>query len=336
MDRLLEMPGVSVDALGQQGNLIHYIIKFGTDRTGAHPDDESLARRFLSMGVGHANNEKGAALAATALEAKATELTLKACAHPRKNNRGDDTTDGDGLTQVPAEVLAMPWLLKLDLSENTIFALPPSFFDALPALQELDLSDNCLTRLSPTIRKLTQLRVLKLYGNRLRELPVEMGELGALHELGLEGTNEDGYRRYNPIISPPPEVEGSKHKPTFTETDADVASRVLAFLRELALGTVENREVKVPVVGRSEVGKTSLINAMTEGESRLVRVGDRTVGVEQRMYEIKAEVEVEAAAAAAATVAGSATTTAMAKKKITLQLRIFDFAGQREYYLVSQ
>ena len=108
---------------------------------------------------------------------------------------------------------------------------------------------------------------------------------------------------------------------------SETASRVLAYLRELALGTVENREVKVPVVGRSEVGKTSLINAMTEGESRLVRVGDRTVGVEQRMYEIKAEVEVEA---------GSATTTAMVKKEITLQLRIFDFAGQREYYLVSQ
>ena len=155
-----------------------------------------------------------------------------------------------------------------------------------------------------------------------------------LKELGLEG--KDMYRRpvSNPIISPPPEVwkkkyEGSKYKPKFTETDADVASRVLAFLRELALGTVENREVKVPVVGRSEVGKTSLINAMTEGESRLVRVGDRTVGVEQRMYEIKAEVEVEAAAAG--TEVG-----AVVKKEITLQLRIFDFAGQREYYLVSQ
>ena len=136
---------------------------------------------------------------------------------------------------------------------------------------------------------------------------------------------------------------GEEWNAKFTETDADVASRVLAYLRELALGTVENREVKVPVVGRSEVGKTSLINAMTEGESRLVRVGDRTVGVEQRMYEIKAEVEVEAAAAgteaavaAAATVVGPATTAAMVKKEITLQLRIFDFAGQREYYLVSQ
>ena len=70
------------------------------------PEDEALARRFLAMGVGHANNEKGAALAATALEAKATELTLKDCAHPRKR-RGRDTTEGDGLTQVPAEVLAM-------------------------------------------------------------------------------------------------------------------------------------------------------------------------------------------------------------------------------------
>ena len=178
--------------------------------------------------------------------------------------------------------------------------------------------------------------------------------LNEVVELGLEGEGKDFFGRTvqvsNPIISPPPEVwkkkyEGSGRNKKFTETDADVASRVLAFLRELALGTVENREVKVPVVGRSEVGKTSLINAMTEGESRLVRVGDRTVGVEQRMYEIKAEVEVEAAAAgteagavaaAVAAEAGSATTTAMVKKEITLQLRIFDFAGQREYYLVSQ
>ena len=37
--------------------VINYLIKQGTDTTGAHPDDESLARRFLSMGVGHANNE---------------------------------------------------------------------------------------------------------------------------------------------------------------------------------------------------------------------------------------------------------------------------------------
>ena len=58
-----------------------------------------------------------------------------------------------------------------------------------------------------------------------------------------------------------------------------------------------------------------MINAMLEGVARLMRVGDRTVGVEQRDWAL--EVKVEAAS-------GSTETR-------LLELRIFDFAGQAEY-----
>ena len=79
------------------------------------------------------------------------------------------------------------------------------------------------------------------------------------------------------------------------ETDADVTSRVLAYLRELARGTVENREVKLPVLGRSEVGKTSLMNRYAAGTftgrykatigadflSKSVTVTDPTTGLDR-------------------------------------------------------
>ena len=47
-------------------------------------------------------------------------------------------------------------------------------------------------------------------------------------------------------------------------------------------GRVTNTDLKVLVVGLSEAGKTSLINAVVAGGSHLVRRGDRTVGIEQK------------------------------------------------------
>ena len=67
----------------------------------------------------------------------------------------------------------------------------------------------------------------------------------------------------------------------------------------------------------SDIGKTSLINALTEGGgvSRLVREGDRTVEVEHRVPGLEVEMD---------------------GKAVTLQLYIFDFAGQREYCLTHR
>ena len=52
-------------------------------------------------------------------------------------------------------------------------------------------------------------------------------------------------------------------------------------------GTVENTQLKMMVLGRSEAGKTSMINALVAGTSRLTRVDDRTLGIDQHMLEMR-------------------------------------------------
>lgn len=54
-------------------------------------------------------------------------------------------------------------------------------------------------------------------------------------------------------------------------------------------GTRANTDLKVLVLGLSEAGKTSLINGILDGHSRLMRRGDRTVGIEQRTWSFPRE-----------------------------------------------
>ena len=64
----------------------------------------------------------------------------------------------------------------------------------------------------------------------------------------------------------------------------------LAFLRAAASsGTVDNDQLKMMVLGRSEAGKTSMINALVQNSSRLTRVGDRTVGIDQHILNMDLE-----------------------------------------------
>jgi GTPase SAR1 family protein len=274
------------------GNIINYLIKMNTESAGVHPQEKELAVRLVGMGVGRENNEKAKAAARKAAGIKTTELMLQAVGSKWDATKGYQMT-GDGMTQIPAEVITSKFgtsLVRLDLSNNTIVDLPSSLFE-LANLAVLNLSSNCLTHLSPSVRKLTKLTRLVLSGNRLTELPVEMGDLNSLEYLELGNSLEylelgPSSRREgvsgNPIVNPPPEIwmpriheEGEGEHTT---------RRVLGFLKELEQGSVENWELKLPVVGLSEVGKTSLINAIVESKSRLVRVGDRTVGVEQRVW----------------------------------------------------
>ena len=69
-----------------------------------------------------------------------------------------------------------------------------------------------------------------------------------------------------------------------------------------------NTDLKVLVLGLSEAGKTSLINGLTEATARLMRRGDRTVGIETRTHSFPRP------------------------DKPEVNLLIHDFAGQQEYY----
>jgi ribosome biogenesis GTPase A len=137
-----------------------------------------------------------------------------------------------------------------------------------------------------------QLLDLDVAENLVETLPASLLQLRNLRVLWCDE---------NPISSPPLEVvQGENGK-------SDLKKLMGYFKAAVSSGTIENLSLKVMVLGRSEVGKTSLVNAMVERVSRLTRVGDRTVGIEQRNW------------------------TVLLQNGKRLVLKVLDFAGQDEY-----
>jgi len=198
-----------------------------------------------------------------------------------------------GLTSLPPEIGQLSALTMLDLSGNQFSALPPeivqltaltalfinnnqlsvlpSEIGQLTALTTLYLDNNRLSALPPEIGKLTALTPLDLSGNRLSALPPEIDQLTALTELYLHG---------NPGLDLPAEVLG----PELQERSATIPPAKPADILAYYFAQKEGKrrplnEVKVLVVGESEVGKTSLIRQL-RGQSHNPKE-DKTHGIER-------------------------------------------------------
>ena len=91
-----------------------------------------------------------------------------------------------GLTELPQSIFEAP-ITILQLAGNAFQALPPQLASC-PSLTDLGLDSNELRDLHPeTLSCLSTLRALSLTGNKLTEVPPEIGKLGALTLLALGG-----------------------------------------------------------------------------------------------------------------------------------------------------
>jgi internalin A len=136
----------------------------------------------------------------------------------------------------------------------------------LAALREqakvLDLSELGLASLPESLGKLTSLQRLDLSGNRLTSLPVGIRELRQLTRLFLHE---------NPALGLPLEVLGPNASEAWGKKSAD-PSVILDYYFRIhppdregqSVGQVL-RELKAILIGRGEVGKTSLIEVLKGG-----------------------------------------------------------------------
>jgi internalin A len=177
----------------------------------------------------------------------------------------------NNLRTVPAEIGALVRLEQLYLNSNQLRSLPDSFeglgdlrtlwlaanpLRELPAsirelrlLQELDLSSCRFRTIPPSIRNLARVEVLNLSDNELDALPDWLKDLGSLRILSLSE---------NPSLALPPEITGSEEKPSPPAGVLDYYFRTHRLIGEQrAL-----REFKMILVGRGEVGKSSLVDAL--------------------------------------------------------------------------
>jgi internalin A len=157
------------------------------------------------------------------------------------------------LTTLPPEIGSLTALWHLFLYSNQLTTLPPAI-GSLTALQELHLVNNQLTTLPPEIASLTALQELSLNDNQLTMLPPEIVELTWLRNLYLHG---------NPGLGLPPEVLG----PTWGEDLVSpekrrLPSEILEYYFSTAAGARALREVKLILVGRGDVGKSTLADVL--------------------------------------------------------------------------
>ncbi|KAL6744766.1 hypothetical protein V8C86DRAFT_3006023 [Haematococcus lacustris] len=109
------------------------------------------------------------------------------------------------LAGVPAAAALAPGCLascsrvtSLDLSQTCLTALPPDTLQLGASLRILRLAGNKLTQLPPHLTRLTRLEELQLINNELGSLPPELGLMTSLRSLGLEGNPLRTIRR--PIL----------------------------------------------------------------------------------------------------------------------------------------
>jgi internalin A len=204
-------------------------------------------------------------------------------------------------TNLNAFITQLKNLQALGFADNQLRELPAAIGE-LKHLRALHLNDNKLRELPNSIGTLKQLEHLYLNGNHLRELPTSFAELRQLRSLNLQGNSDLGL---------PQEVIAKRDSPT------EICDYYFAQRKRVATsGARPLNEAKVLVLGEAEVGKSSVIHALTEGLP--VPSFDKTHGIVRKEWKVPIAGERLAKEAEA-----------NAEEK--LRLNLWDFGGQEVY-----
>ncbi len=161
------------------------------------------------------------------------------------------------LSTLPPEIGNLTTLRSLYLHENKLHTLPPEIAQ-LTSLTSLFLDFNELNTLPPEIGRLARLERLTLANNALTKLPESLVDLRSLEVLILHG---------NKALGLPIELLGPRYvESRDTAPPADPEAILDFYFSRQAEGEEPMREVRLLLVGRGRVGKTSLLKAL-RGES---------------------------------------------------------------------
>ena len=189
----------------------------------------------------------------------------------RLTNLQQLSLSGNQLTALPEATEKLTKLQELQLDDNELGTFP-EVIGKLINLQRLDCDGNGLTVLPTIIGQLEKLEVLYLDKNRLSVLPDSIGSLTNLQELHLSA---------NQLTTLPVSLSGlinlqhlnlnsNPLEPALRSAWESGIDAVRAYLRSLAKPELREElyEAKLVLVGEGEVGKTTLLKALTHAEPR--------------------------------------------------------------------
>ena len=195
-----------------------------------------------------------------------------------------------------------PTITKIGFINCGIRSLPENLHRHFPNVQELVLSRNKINKLPKDFGKFDCLYSFRINHTDLQELPDSVGELSNLHDLNcaynklktlpntlaklrslvrldvrdnairtLPTTLSDLLTRLNAFY-----LWGN---PLVKNLGSDKKEDVAVYLQGLREGVVENKEVKVAVVGEERAGKTTLIQALRENSEVCREDVEKTDGI---------------------------------------------------------
>lgn len=159
------------------------------------------------------------------------------------------------LTTLPPEIGQLKDLQVLYLHQNQLSTLPHEIGE-LVKLQELHLDDNEFSTIPSEISLMVGLRKLIFERNHLQELPESLRRLKSLRLLTLHGNDK---------LQLPEEVLGPEYDElNFDSNSVPVSPKFILdyYFSRRHDGDAPMREVRLLLVGRGRVGKTSLLKAL--------------------------------------------------------------------------
>lgn len=212
------------------------------------------------------------------------------------------------IVDFPTEIQSLVCLEKLELNQNQIRVIPEGVFSHLPrlkhlrlnnnrlgalpkdltacqgSLQYLNISNNLFRTFPQPVLQLAHLQELHVQNNALRQLPRELFQGQSLKMFKANG---------NPLREPPSEV------------CAGGIQQIRNYFNQLqhSLGQ-EDKRVKTMFLGASLAGKSTICKSLKQGQTKLVPMEERTVGIEISEFRIE-----------------------------DFTFLFWDFAGQLEYYM---
>ena len=184
------------------------------------------------------------------------------------------TLRGLGISALPDTLTLLPQLWVLDITENSFDSLPevigeltqlrilragnnristlPPAISNLKQLRELHIADNGLQALPAEIGELERLQVLDFSGNRLKGLPLTLRNLSSLRKLYLHGND----------LEIPTEILGQRTGESSNRVVVEPSTILEVYFRSQVGPTRPLNEAKLILVGRGEVGKTSLVQRL--------------------------------------------------------------------------
>jgi internalin A len=192
------------------------------------------------------------------------------------------------LASLPEFLKKLTQLTRLSLHNNQLVSLPESL-GQLTQLTRLSLHNNKLVSLPESLGQLTQLKILSLHNNQLISLQESLGQLILLTELYLENNqlaslpnslqNLKSLRylqlKGNALLFIPIEILEEVESPTI----------ILEYYFRVSQERRPLNEAKLILLGRGEVGKTSLVNRLVH---KRFKIGEKkTEGIKITEWNLK-------------------------------------------------